>query len=289
MKKILFISLLLSATLALGAQKLTMFANTRMSPYVGGYYEWLPPGYDPAKEYDVLIFSHGQGELGSGSATDLPKILVAGVPKFLKNGTVVDSNLVVIMPQYRQCECEGNNIPLIIDYVLARYRAKGGKVFLSGLSLGGDPTWWGAIKSPAKVHAIIPMAGLSPMAQGNTAAIALGKIIADNKIPVLAFHNTKDGTVSSAQTVNSVSSINKNDPAVPPIAIYPVSSSHDVWSYASNPATKVNGKNIYEWIHAVTGGVAPVDPPVVNPPLPVKRLVQTIQFYSDSTFVIILP
>jgi hypothetical protein len=52
---------------------------------VGGYYEALPALYTQTKKkYPLLIFLHGAGQFGSGSTTDLDKVLTEGTPKLLK-------------------------------------------------------------------------------------------------------------------------------------------------------------------------------------------------------------
>src|SRR5688572_26526163 len=59
----------------------------KMAPSGRGYLEYLPPGYSTSTElYPCIIFLHGSGERGSGSATDLAKVTGNGPPKHIKNG-----------------------------------------------------------------------------------------------------------------------------------------------------------------------------------------------------------
>src|ERR671925_2370577 len=51
---------------------------------VDGYYEALPTRYHQTdKKYPLLIYFHGSGQIGDGSATALQKVLNAGAPKVL--------------------------------------------------------------------------------------------------------------------------------------------------------------------------------------------------------------
>src|SRR5262245_25853272 len=51
---------------------------------VDGYYEGLPSRYNQTSiKYPMLIYFHGSGQIGNGSATDLQKVLNAGTAKVL--------------------------------------------------------------------------------------------------------------------------------------------------------------------------------------------------------------
>src|SRR5688572_8299380 len=52
---------------------------------IGGYYEAKPAKYDSTTtRYPLLVFLHGQGELGNGT-TDLAKVANNAVPALIKN------------------------------------------------------------------------------------------------------------------------------------------------------------------------------------------------------------
>src|SRR5215467_2297320 len=53
-----------------------------------GFYEYLPQGYSTGtKQYPLLIFLHGSGETGDGSAAQLPYVFRNGPPKLISQGT----------------------------------------------------------------------------------------------------------------------------------------------------------------------------------------------------------
>lgn len=49
-----------------------------------GYYKAVPARYDSSnKKYPLILFLHGIGELGNGSAADLKKMVRAGLPRLI--------------------------------------------------------------------------------------------------------------------------------------------------------------------------------------------------------------
>src|SRR3982751_5169806 len=82
--------------------------STPINNVVPGYWVALPTLYDStSKYYPLLISLHGGGQIGNGT-TDLPKILLEGVPKLVSQGkfpasfTVKGQNFsfVIIAPQF---------------------------------------------------------------------------------------------------------------------------------------------------------------------------------------------
>src|SRR5215212_1388764 len=77
----------------------------------GGYYEYLPQGYNTNtwQNYPVIVFVHGVGETGNGT-TDLPNILNCwtALPRVIANGAFPASfnvagqnfSFIVISPQF---------------------------------------------------------------------------------------------------------------------------------------------------------------------------------------------
>ena len=85
--------------------------QTSISGACGGYYEYLPQGYNTntTKNYPLIIAVHGIGELGNGT-TDLGNILNCwtALPRLIDNGGFPTSftvagqsfSFIVISPQF---------------------------------------------------------------------------------------------------------------------------------------------------------------------------------------------
>ncbi len=115
-----------------------------------GYYVYLPGGYnDVANKYPLLIFLHGKGERGDGSSSQsvLDKVLVNGPPKLIKNKQWDPTYpMIVVSPQFHIDEGNLNNwgggdpayLKKFIEFLIDKYRVNTSRIYLTGLSHGGN-------------------------------------------------------------------------------------------------------------------------------------------------------
>lgn len=221
------------------------------------YYEYLPQGYpEPGKRYPLLIFFHGLGETGPGTAASLPNVLRNGPPKLINNGTFPTSftvnnvtyKMLVISPQFTEWPTE-EDTDTLINYMISHYPVDIDRIYLTGLSMGGGVVWnYSGISfaHAIRVAAIVPVcgAGYPYPSHAHTMAAA--------NLPVWATHNSIDNTVPPFYTNDYISLINSSPVPPTPLArktIFPVSvSTHDAWTATYNPAFRENGMNVYEWM-----------------------------------------
>ena len=146
----------------------------------------LPEGYqdDTLRKWPLLIFLHGGGELGD----DLEKVKTNGPPKLVEQGKKFP--FILVSPQatiWFQWE------PEVLTRLLAglhqKLRIDRDRVYLTGLSLGGDATWKFALKHPQLFAAIAPIC-----AEGDTSEI--WKL---RNVGVWAVHGAKDDIVPPAK------------------------------------------------------------------------------------------
>lgn len=218
---------------------------------IGGYLQALPSSYTTKlhKHYPLIIFLHGQGELGNGT-TDLYKVSANSIPALIKYGTFPPSFLVnkhnysfiVISPQFKAWP-QPVDVNSLLNYVKNKYRIDTTKMYLCGLSMGGGGVWETAATAYGKSFAaIVPMAGASyPTTQK-------AQVIVNSKIAVWAFHNSGDGTVPSWYSTDYVKYINSYSPLIPAKLTLFNATGHNCWGTASDPSYKEAGKNIYEWM-----------------------------------------
>jgi predicted peptidase len=224
--------------------------NIDINDNVGGYYEALPPSYDTSKRnFPLLLFLHGGGELGDGKS-QLPLILKNSLTKRLHERTLPASftvndeefSFIIISPQFKSWPSV-EDVHDIFEFLSTRYRIDTKRIYLSGLSMGGGVTWefagsqWGRM-----VAAIVPICGAS------WADSAVAKNIATNDVPGWAFHNIDDRSVTVNSTKRYVGIINEHHPLHPiKMTLWPVGG-HDAWTLASDPEYREEGKNMYEWM-----------------------------------------
>ena len=222
----------------------------RVNSSSAGYYIALPSLYDStSKAYPLLISLHGAGQQGNGNS-ELPSILFDGVPRvistgrfpasFQSNGT--DYSFIILAPQFTRYPAVVE-IEATINFAKKRYRVDPKRVYVTGLSMGGAVSLDAAATHPSMIAAIVPVAGV-PKDDGGLKA----KSIAQNGLPVWAFHNETDNTTSSIFTKNFIQSINSFSPVIAPKMTIFKAEGHDAWSQATSPDYKEGNMNIYEWM-----------------------------------------
>ena len=214
-----------------------------------GFYRALPARYDSTtKHYPLLIFLHGAGEMGNGT-TDLPKVLKNAVPnlinkkKFPPSFTTGGKNFsfIVLSPQVKSWTTP-EDVYAMIKYAIAKLRVDTTRIYVTGLSLGGNTTWNFAAKYGQVVAAV------APICASNTATASNTKAIASKNIPVWTFHNEDDPAAPVQKTKDFVRLINSYNPNPKArMTLWPTGG-HNAWTKATNPSYKENGMNVYEWM-----------------------------------------
>ncbi len=218
---------------------------------IGGYLEAKPAHYldHPKKNYPLIIFLHGQGEMGNGTSADLGKVANNAIPKLISKGTfplnfnVHDTSFqfIVLSPQFKAWP-QPSDVNDMIDFAEKNYRIDRSRVYVCGLSMGGGGTWDYTWNLGKRLTAIVPISGASwPTTQK-------GQDIAEDNVATWAFHNNNDPTVPSWYSVDYVQYINDYNPIVPAKLTLFNSNVHDAWTKATDPNYKENGQNIYEWM-----------------------------------------
>lgn len=217
----------------------------------GGYYISLPALYAQTKKsYPILFFFHGLGQTGNGS-TDLHYLLDDGIGKLLRDSIFpVDFlvngkhfSMIVVSPQY-SVQPTSHQMVEFMTHIMSTYRADQKRLYVSGLSLGARLTTFLAGTYAKDFAAIVPIAGVATNPGGEQRC----KVIAENNLPVWAFHNEDDPLASLDDATSFINQITAYHPAVlPRMTIFNVYG-HDAWTTALDPHYREGGKNMYEWM-----------------------------------------
>ncbi|MFL5787495.1 MAG: PKD domain-containing protein [Flavisolibacter sp.] len=269
------------------AQVQTMRASTPMGTYVPGFFEYLPVGYSTSTQsYPLLIFIHGMGEIGDGTAASLEPILLHGPPMIIDRGSfpqtfTVDGqtfSFIVLSPQFSHWPTP-QDVNQVIDYAEAHYRVDPTRIYLTGLSMGGGICWDYAAENSTyanRVTAIVPTGAASQPNQFRANTIAAGNV------GVWAFHNDGDSSVPVTYTIDWVNEINSAPtPPIPPAknTIFH-SLGHDAWTVAYDMTYTENGLNIYQWMLQFQKG----RPFIANiPPRAIAGPDQTVNYPNTTT------
>lgn len=255
----LFITLLaLFVTVSISAQKLTAKPGIQLASGVGGYYEFLPAGYDGVKKIPLIIFIHGLGNQGNGSASSIESLVAPGngLMAMLKTGAVPDQGMIVIAPQYGGWPTADQSLQ-VLNKVIELYPVDTTRIYVTGLSMGGGATWELAAIAGKRIAAIAPICGASDATQTR-----INSLVASG-MPISAFHSKGDPVVSVAKTNAYVDGV--NTAGIKPTAtkfIYN-DNSHASWNDAYLPY-----QGIYDFFRKHSRGAADttVIPPVQQPP-----------------------
>ena len=183
-----------------------------------GLLEYTPPGYNPAgaQLYPLIIYFHGLAETGTGTNTDLCRLLSLQAPAYTDNNqfdiplperiernelpSVTNGsttyNYIVLSPQYNQYNYpssypSANDVSALITYALANYKVDPGRIYLTGMSSGANMVMEYAASSQVNAQRIAGIAlsslcssvGQNPQGPAN---------IAHANLPVWAVHCLND-------------------------------------------------------------------------------------------------
>lgn len=196
------------------------------------YLIWAPKGYAdfPDKRWPLIIYLHG----GSDRGTDLNKVYSAGVPDQIYRGR--EFPFIVAAPQCPALLRWSTDdwFETFYDEVTAKYRVDKNRVYLTGMSLGGEGTWHLAAKYPDRFAAIAPITGFT----SRTTFIDKNlKNLAG--LPVWAFHGERDLVVPVEETRRMIEQLKDRNPRLR-FTIEPEAGHWIHWSVYP-------GDELYEW------------------------------------------
>ena len=255
--------------------------NVSITSNTHGFYEYLPAGYSSGSaSYPLMITLAGTGELGNG-VSDLPLMLHNGPPQLISEGQFPSSftvggktfSFIIISPQFVG-QAQGGDIDAVIAYAEAHYRVDVSRLYLTGLSLGGN-TVWNYVANPipaAELAAIVPIAG------GELFESYGPLVIAGANLPIFAAANLNDPAIPSSFTVQNINNINAIVPHINPTALDTIynASGHEGWTTTYDPTIPMhNGLNIYQWMLQYSRGST-------STPLPIKLVSFTADLLSGA-------
>jgi predicted peptidase len=181
------------------------------------YHLYLPEGYgeNPDQQWPLILFLHGAGERGD----DLEMAKYHGLNKMLTGRP--DFPFILVSPL---C-AEGSwwtehldDLDALLDAVINTLAVAEDRVYLTGLSMGGQGAWHLAIRYPERFAALAPICGWGQ------AWLACNL----KDIPVWAFHGGQDRTVPASQSEQMVAAVNACGGNAK-LTIYP-EAGHDSWT-----------------------------------------------------------
>src|SRR5262249_28232582 len=121
--------------------------------YEAKYVVFIPADYDGKKAFPIILFLHGAGQTGTDGRN---QIRVGLAPAIKKEKTF---EFIAVFPQshkggWEATSEDGKRALAIVDEVQKDYRVDTTRVYLTGISMGGEGTWSLAASYPKRWAAI---------------------------------------------------------------------------------------------------------------------------------------
>ena len=183
---------------------------------VANHYEiYVPASYSTAQQWPVILFLHGSGERGGDGLLQTSNALGAAIRR-----SPSAYPAIVIFPQTPPDSSwvgDASQIAMAaLDQTLSEFRTDPDRVYLTGLSIGGNGTWYVAYHHPDRFAAIAPICGfVTPLGSSpwrtavppdsGDAFQALARQL--GRVPTWIFHGEVDQAVPVAQSRQAAEAI----------------------------------------------------------------------------------
>jgi predicted peptidase len=174
------------------------------------YQVYVPRGFDPARRWPVILALHGGGEYGSDGLRQAHGALARAIRLHPERFPAI-----VIFPQAHAdgtpgWQRQGGDAALAaVDRALAEFHGDPARVYLTGLSAGGNGSWSLAYRYPQRFAAVVVVCGFVTDFTGRTSGVKYPAIAAASAgdpyaavakrvagLPIWLFHGDADQSVS---------------------------------------------------------------------------------------------
>jgi predicted peptidase len=173
------------------------------------YVVYVPPEFDPAKKWPVILFLHGAGERGIDGLRQTAVGLGSAIRWERSRFPAI-----VVMPQALEetrWHDVGDAAMAALDRSIAEFSGDPERVYLTGMSLGGYGTWHFGMAYPGRFAALVPVCGgiLKPENAVNVRQSPLTIGAADpyaltaervRHIPIWMFHGAQDDIIPPSES-----------------------------------------------------------------------------------------
>ncbi len=164
------------------------------------YPYWLYVPKEAKKDAPLILFLHGSGEREGGKKG----------PQEVGIGPAIASQkdfpFYVVIPQFSKTgswKAEGDDAKramAILDEVMKNHSIDSKRLYLTGLSMGGNGTWENAVAYPNKWAAIAPVCGYHTKMGNFYSGMGEDALKSIKDLPCWCFHGDKDDSVNVKQS-----------------------------------------------------------------------------------------
>ena len=222
------------------------YHDTKLAAFGKGYMLYLPDGYaaDPGKSWPLILFLHGSGDRGDNV------YLLAKASPFMMIREKGPLPAIIAAPLLDASNTYASFPDAYLDGVLAELRASylidARRIYLTGISMGGEATYRFALHQPSTFAAIAPLSAFNP--KYAPWAISAGYQPFDvppgrlKGVPIRAIHGQNDPVVALEVAQQTVDDFKKAGDDIT-FTVLP-GHDHDTWTDTySDPS-------FYDWLLA---------------------------------------
>lgn len=184
------------------------FAGADAPGQVRDYWLYLPPGYEGAGPWPLLLYLHGRSHRGD----DLETLKGYGIVEILARG--LDLPFVVVAPQLPDGQrwTDMARLGELVRDVMARHSVDPDRVYATGYSMGAGGAWRFTAAHADLLAAAVPVAATTPRP-------AEAMLNALERVPLRVYHGTADEAASWDDAVRMVRALEQRGAPVELVAL----------------------------------------------------------------------
>lgn len=166
------------------------------------YQVFVPGSYTTAQRWPVILFLHGSGERGSDGYFQTQ----GGLGPVIRQNSARIPAISVFPQATAESSWTGTLARVAIaalDQTMREYQTDPARVYLTGLSMGGNGTWYIAYRNPKRFAAIVPICGwvspsiwkVDPVVPADSGEVFTALARQLRQVPTWIFHGEIDQAV----------------------------------------------------------------------------------------------
>jgi predicted esterase len=209
------------------------YQNSDLQRYGRGYLLYLPEGYeaDSKKTWPLIFFLHGYGDRGENV------LLLAKASPFMFIREKGPLPCIIAAPLLKASEgyssFPGEYMDGVLAEIQADYRVDPKRIYVTGLSMGGEATWRFALRQPDTFAAIAPLSAYLDHVE----AWPMNRL---KDLPVWAIHGAEDTVIPLARAQQPVEALREAGGNVKFSVLE--GHDHDVWT------DTYSDSKFYDWL-----------------------------------------
>ena len=168
---------------------------------------FVPPSYVPTRRWPVILFLHGAGERGSDGYIQTQ---VGLAPAIRQNASRIPA--IAVFPQATADSSWTGMLARVamaaLDQTMREYQIDPARVYLTGLSMGGNGAWYIAYRNPKRFAALVPICSwvspnfwkVDPVVPADSGEVFSALARQLHRVPTWIFHGEIDPVVPVAES-----------------------------------------------------------------------------------------